>query len=104
MQFNELLSSYSIEQEYKELFKIQLSQIFESMNSESKSLLTTLKSRASALKNQITTMEDNWAVETDHKKKEILWKKITESEQNLIEIQKEISLHNDNSLNLPLPI
>ena len=50
--------------------------------------------------NQIETLEDNWAIETDSKKKDILWKKVMEYEQNLIEVQREIEKHNDNSLNL----
>ena len=99
--FKNLLSSYSIQEGYKELFKIQLSKFFDNMNLESKSLLTTLRSKATVLSNQIETMEDSWATETDSKKKEILWKKITEYGQDLIEIQREIDKHNDNSLNLP---
>ena len=81
-----------------------LSKVFDNMNLESKSLLITLKSRATTLSKQIETLEDNRATETDSKKKEILWKKVTEYEQNLIEVQREIEKHNDNSLNLLLSI
>ena len=98
--FNNLFSSYSVQEGYKEIFKLQLSKVFNGMNSESKSLLSTLKGQATELSNRIKTIEDNWAIETNSKKQEILWKKITEYEKDLIEVQKEIEKHKNNSLNL----
>ncbi|MPN59269.1 hypothetical protein SDC9_206990 [bioreactor metagenome] len=83
--FNSYLSNTSIIDLNENLFEAQLTKVFEGLTREDKKDAQRMKTEAGKLTTELKQMEANWAIESNPKKKDILWKYIEENEKKSIQ-------------------
>jgi DNA invertase Pin-like site-specific DNA recombinase len=98
--FQEYLLGISVQGISKDIFEKQLYKLFNNLTKQDKSNAQQMKTHVSKLRTQLKTMENNWALETHHKKKDILWNNIEDTEKRIVDIEKEIDKHENSILNL----
>lgn len=98
--FEDIISGVSLSKSFEELLKIQLQKSFPILNADRINEIKNIKANLSRIENQISTIEENYALATNEKTKRIYMNALEKKEKEKEEVLGQLTEKDNSILNL----
>lgn len=98
--FEDIISGVSLSKSFEELLKIQLQKAFPVLNADKINEVKNIKANLSKIENQISTIEENYALATDERTKRIYMSALSKKEEERDKILSQLTEKDNSILNL----